>query len=167
MPQAAEPHWLTASEAAESLGITTRAFRAWQVEPVASIGTRRYFDGRTILENRLDALKQRRRRPEGTPAKLKAEADRLETELTRHRAEGQRLRNSEARGEFVTVDALTQAIAKACTAAAATLETLPGALKRSQPKIGAQELQHIRAAIIRRQNQAAGLTLQELGHWST
>ena len=167
MPQAAEPHWLTASEAAESLGITTRAFRAWQVETVASIGTRRYFDGRTILENRLDALKQRRRRPEGTASELKAEVERLETELTRHRAEGQRLRNSEARGELVTVQALTQAVAKACTAAAATLETLPGKLKRSQPKIGAQELQHIRAAIIRRQNQAAGLTLQELGHWST
>jgi len=166
MPQAAEPHWLTASEAAESLGITTRAFRAWQVEPVASIGTRRYFDGRTILENRLDALKQRRRRPEGTPAKLKAEADRLETELTRHRAEGQRLRNSEARGEFVTVDALTQAIAKGCTAASVALETLPGKIKRAQPRIGAQELHLIRAAIVRRQNQGAALTLADLQHWS-
>jgi len=167
MTQTPEPHWLTAAEAAESVGVTTRAFRAWHVEPVASIGTRRYYDGQRILENRVAALKHRRKRPEGSPAELKAEVERLETELTRHRAKGQRLRNSEARGELVTVQALTQAVAKACTAAAATLETLPGRLKRSQPKIGAQELNLIRAAIIRRQNQAAGLTLQELGHWST
>jgi len=166
MPQAPEPHWLTAAEAAESLGITGRAFRAWHVEPVASIGTRRYYDGRTILENRLDALKQRRRRPEGTPAELKAEVERLETELTRHRAEGQRLRNSEARGELVTVEALIQAIAKACTAASVALETLPGKIKRAQPTIRAQELHHIRAAIVRRQNEAAGLTLHDLNHWS-
>lgn len=166
MPQQPEPHWLTATEAAESLGITARAFRDWHVPPVATIGTRRYFDGRTILENRLAALKQRQRRPKGTPAELKAEADRLDTELTRHRAEGQRLRNAEARGELVKAESLAQAIANACAAAGAVLETLPGKIKRTRPEIGSQQLHSVRAVIVRRQNQAASLTLSDLDHWS-
>lgn len=166
MSQAPENHWLTAAQAAESCGVTARCFRQWGVEPVAVVGPRRYYDGRTILKNRTDALKQRRRRPEGTPAELKSELERLETELVWHRAEGQRLRNSERRGETVTVESLTRAVADACTACNAILESLPGTLKRARPDVSGQELHHIRAAIVRRQNAAASLTLQKLNYWS-
>ena len=165
MPQDPENHWLTATQAAESCEVTSRTFRNWGVRPVAVIGTRHYYDGQSILANRLDALKQRRR-PEGTPAELKAAVDRLETELTQHRAQGERLRNSERRGETTTVESLTAVIAEACSACSAGLEALPGAIKRAQPETSAQELHHIRGAIVRRQNQAAGITLQDLDHWS-
>ena len=157
MTQHTEPHWLTAGEAAESVGITPRAFRAWEVEPVATIGTRKYYDGRAILENRLAALKRKHRRPETTTAELKARVDELETSLTNARAEGQGLRNAELRGELVRLDALTQAIANAGTAANAALEALPGKIKRGAPEITGQELTEIRVIIARIQNQAADL----------
>lgn len=166
MSQDPENHWLAAAQAAESCQVTTRTFRNWGVRPVAVIGTRHYYDGQSILANRLDALKQRRRRPEGTPAELKAAVDRLETELTQHRAQGERLRNSERRREMTTIESLTAVTAEACSACSAGLEALPGAIKRAQPETSAQELHHIRAAIVHRQNEAADTTLQELNHWS-
>ena len=157
MTQDPEAHWLSAAEAAESVGITPRAFRDWQVSAVATIGNRKYFDGRAILENRLTALKRKHRRPETTTAELKACVDELETSLTNARAEGQGLRNAELRGELVRLDALTLAIANAATAANAALEALPGKIKRAAPEITGQELTEIRVIIARIQNQAADL----------
>jgi len=158
--------WFTTAEAAESLRITPRAFRAWEVEPVAEIGSQRYYDAEGIIANRIEAMKRRRRRPETTTAELKVRVDALETDLMRERAEAQRVRNAEARGELVTCDALSQAIAQACTRAAAALEPLPGKIKRRRPRLTSSALHSIQRIIARRRNQAAGLTLHDLNHWS-
>ena len=165
MAEPPKPTWLTQEQAAESCGVSVRTFRAWQVEPVGQIGTCRYYDGRAILENRL-AARKRRRRPKATPAELKARVDALETELMNERAEAQRLRNANRRGELVTTYALRQAIAQACTRSVAILDPLPGKIKRAAPALTNTEVHMIRRAIARRQNQAAELTLHDLGHWS-
>ena len=162
MKNEAQEHWLTAGEAAESLGITPRAFRAWEVESVATVGRNKYYTGAAILENRLDARKRKRRRPETTADELKARVDELETSLMNARAEGQGLRNAELRGELVHLDTLTQAIANAGTAANAALEALPGKVKRAAPEITGQELTEIRVIVARIQNQAAGLDTKNL-----
>ena len=162
MTQRPEPHLLTAGECAESLGITDRSFRSWCVEPTVIVGTRKYFDGRAILDNRTAALKRKRRRPESTTAQLKVHVDELETALTTARAEGQSLRNAELRQEMVHLDRLTQAIATGCTAANAALESLPGKVKRASPEVTGQELTELRVIIARVQNRAAGLDTKNL-----
>ena len=159
-------HLFTAAEAAESLGITPRAFRAWDVDPVAEHAGKRYYSAEAIIGNGIEAMQRRRRRPETTAAELKAAVDALETELTRQRTEAQRLRNAEARGELVSVQRLTDALATACTRAAAALEPLPGKIKRACPQVSASELHSVQVTIARRRNGAAGLTLQDLQHWS-
>lgn len=158
--------WFTASEAADSLGITARAFRAWEVEPVAEIGKRRFFDAASIIANRIEAMTRRRRRPETTVEELKVRVDALETNLMRERAETQRVRNAEARGELVTADRLTQAIATACTRCAAILEPLPGKIKRARPTLNSSVLHAVQKIIARRRNEAAELTLQDIDYWS-
>ena len=159
-----QDYWFTATEAAESLGISPRAFRAWEVESVATIGRNRYFTGAAILENRLAARKRKRRRPETTADELKARVDELETELMSARAENQALRNSELRGELVRLDTLTLAIANAGTAANAALEAVPGKVKRAAPEITGQELNEIRLVIATIQNRAAGLDVSILDY---
>lgn len=155
-------HLLTATEAAESLRITGRAFRLWQVEPVRIDGRHRYFDGRAILNNRMAALKRKRARPAGSAGELKTRIDQLETELTTARAEGQAMRNAELRGELVRIGNITQAIATACAGASAALETIPGKVKRLCPALSSQEINDVRAAVVRCQNEAAAVTL----NWS-
>lgn len=157
MKKQPDDHWLTAAEAAESLRITARAFRAWQVEPIAVIGRNKYYTGAAILENRMATLKRKRRRPETTTAELKSKVDELETALTNARAAGQALRNAELRGELVHLDALTEAVGNAGTASAAALEALPGRIKRSVPEINGAELLDLRRVIAKARNQAADL----------
>ena len=157
-----EAHWLSAGECAESLGITPRAFRAWSVEPVAIIGRNKYYTGAAILENRMAASRRKTRRPETTAAELKSKVSELETELTNARAEGQRLRNSAGRGELVQLDELTEAIGTAGSAAVASLESLPGRIKRHIPDINAHDLLEIRRIIANCQNEAAELDLKTI-----
>ena len=164
MTNEVEDYWFTAGEAAESLGIAPRSFRSWEVEAVATIGRNKYFTGAAILQNRLDARKRKRRRPETTADELKARVDELETELMSARAENQALRNSELRGELVRLDTLTFAIATASAGANAALESVPGKVKRAVPEITGGELNEIRLVIATIQNRAAGLNTSVLNY---
>lgn len=145
----------TAGEAAESLGITPRTFRRWNVEPTTTRAGKKLYSGAAILDNRIAAIRRQRRRPETTAAQLKSELSSLQAELDRARAAGQALANAAARGELVRVEDLQQTLASACSPAGARLDALAGQIKRHQNSLTFAEVHSIRVAVAAARNQAA------------
>ena len=149
------PEWLTQTEAAASAGVDARTFRAWSVEPAAVIGTRRYYTAAAVIENRIEAERQRRPRPANTAAELRRLVDDAEIELVRQQTARAELGNRERRRELVEVEALTDAIGAAAAAAGAVLDSLPGRIRRIVPRLSHSRTDQLRAAVAAAMNQIA------------
>ena len=67
--------------------------------------------------------------------------------LVRAQADHQELRNAERRREVADVDLLTHALSKSVAAVVATLDALPGNIKRSLPSLTASEIEVARREV--------------------
>jgi phage terminase Nu1 subunit (DNA packaging protein) len=79
--------------------------------------------------------------------------------LTRAQADREELRVRELRRELADVRLVSYAIANFGSQARAILETLPGKIKRLQPKLTASDIEQIKREIVKIQNAAADITI--------
>jgi phage terminase Nu1 subunit (DNA packaging protein) len=79
--------------------------------------------------------------------------------LTRAQADREELRVRELRRELADVRLVSYAIANFGSQARAILETLPGKIKRLQPKLTASDIEQVKREIVKIQNAAADITI--------
>ncbi|OLF82665.1 hypothetical protein AWH63_06580 [Marinobacter sp. C18] len=148
-----EPHWLNKSQMAKSLGISTTAFDKWGVQPVASIGREKYFDVRSVLDNRLNhqiAIQQ--------PEDLDYEPGTMDFErlrLTRAQADGQEIKNRIAEGKTAPIEIITLVLSKIAGEASGELDSLPLNIKRRHPELENQVIESIKRHCVKAQNAIA------------
>ena len=148
-----EPHWLNKSQMAKSLGISTTAFDKWGVQPVASIGRERYFDVRSVLNNRLDHQASTYQ-----PDDLEYEPGTMDFErlrLTRAQADGQEIKNEIAKGKTAPVEIITLVLSKIAGEASGELDSLPLNIKRRHPELENQVIEAIKRHVVKAQNAIA------------
>lgn len=154
-----ERHWLNKGEMAAALGISVQAFDKWGVKPVAQRHQfgEAFYAVRDVVDNRLE---WQRRKLESQAENIAADELILEQEkaklaLTREQAEGQRLKNAQMRRELAPVDMVVWALGSVASQVGSILGTLPSKIKRSQPKLGADEIRLIKTEIVKAQNACA------------
>jgi len=79
--------------------------------------------------------------------------------LTKAQADYQEIRNREARGELARVELIAFALANFGSQCAAILETLPGKIKRLVPSLSSEDVNEVRAEIVKAQNAAARIEI--------
>lgn len=145
-----EPHWLNKSQMAKSLGISTTAFDKWGVQPVASIGREKYFDVRSVLDNRL--LHQTSTQQ---PDDIEYEPGSMEFErlrLTRAQADGQEIKNELARAKTAPVEIIALVLSRIAGEASGELDSLPLNIKRRHPELNNQIIEAIKRHCVKAQN---------------
>ena len=154
-----ERHWLNKSEMATALGISVQAFDKWGVKPVAQRHRfgEAFYSVRDVLNNRLEWERKKNEQPpqDIDAADLLLEQEKAKLALTREQAEGQRLKNAQMRRELAPVDMVVWALGSVASQVGSILGTLPAKLKRSQPKLGADEIRLIKTEIVKAQNACA------------
>lgn len=148
------PPELTQMQAAALLGVSVRQFQAYQIEPAARRGRYAYY----ALPALVAYAEERARRkgyeaglrdgkvPENA-AELQAAQQAAELRLTEERAEYQRLKNAEQRRELAPVEMLTWALSDLASQIVPILNSIPGDIKRRNPRTTNAELHLMREAI--------------------
>ena len=85
--------------------------------------------------------------------------EQAELALKQEQAETQRLKNEQTRRETARVDLLTFALGKVCAQIVATLDALPGHLKRSLPSLTASEIEIARREVAQCLNAVAEIDI--------
>jgi len=162
-----EPGWLNKKQMAKQLKISVQAFDKWEVQPVArrhKYGEAFYSVGDVMEFVDKRAREQERRKLEKllpTDAdgldvgQIFIEKEKAELTWTRERAEGQRLKNAQMRRELAPVEMVVWALGSVAGQVTAILGTLPAKLKRSQPKLSADEINIVKSEIVKAQNACA------------
>lgn len=134
---------------AASIGISVQAFVKWGVEPHAKIGRHTFYRVDDVLRNRLahQAAKLQKDQSPVTDAELMRARDQAELELTRERAEFQRLKNAELRRELAPVEMLTWALSDLASQIVPIINTIPNEIRRRNTKITNTELYTMREVI--------------------
>jgi len=148
-----EPHWLNKSQMAKSLGISVQAFDKWGVQPVASIGRDRFFDVRSVLDNRL-AHQAESLQPE-IESLEEGSMDYERLRLTRAQADGQEIKNEIARGKTAPVEIISLVLSRIAGEASGELDSLPLNIKRRHPDLNNQILESIKRHVVKAQNAIA------------
>lgn len=154
-----ERHWLNKGEMAAACGVSVQAFDRWGVQPTARRHSQgeAFFSVSDVLKNRLEH--QRIKLEQSQPPADYLDAERAQAaadlDLTRERAEGQRLKNAQLRRELAPVAMVQWSIARTMAEIAAGLESIPGKIKRAFPKMTSNELQIVKREIVKVQNTAA------------
>lgn len=138
-----EKHWLTQVQMAESLGITVNAFARWKVQPVARIGKHVYYDARSVIENRLSHA-------DGNgPLHGDMEAERLR--LTRAQADGQEIKNDNARVKTAEAEIISLVLSTVSGEASEILNVLPLDIRRRHPQLSNPVLESIKRHVAKSQ----------------
>lgn len=148
------------TDAADFCQVSIQVFQRRGIEPAGRSGRNTYYDLRRLKawekdrERKLAFEEGQRSRPASIENMLE-ETGLAELEWTRERAEGQRLKNAAMRRELAPVDMVTWAIGSIAGQVSAILGTLPTKIKRSMPKLGADEIRIIKSEIVKAQNACA------------
>lgn len=150
--------WYKQNEAAKLFGVTLDTFRRYCIDHEITgekVGRVMRYELPVLLElkGRIENKRGYRRglaeKPEQhlDATELLIEKERAELLLTQERAETQRLKNAETNRQLARVDLLTYALGKMCAQVVATLDALPGKLKRSLPALTASEIEIARREV--------------------
>ncbi len=147
---------VNATEAAKLCRVSAAMFSRYEIQQHSKAGRQVFYRVDDILDFIEDRSKKKAYQ-EGFRDGKKAIPDdvsdvtlrreQAELALKEEQAETQRLKNEQTRRETARVDLLTFALAKACAQAVATLDALPGNLKRSLPSLGASEIEIARREV--------------------
>ncbi len=159
--QKKEPYWLNRTQMAKSLGISGSAFDRWDVEPVARIGREKYFDVRSVLDNRLEHKAEQLQPVDSEYEEGTMDFERLR--LTRAQADGQEIKNEVARGKTAPVEIITLVLSRIAGEASGELDSLPLNIKRRHPELENQVIESIRRHCVKAQN-AIARTGESLDH---
>lgn len=148
------PPELTQMQAARLLGVSVRAFQAYQIEPAARRGRHVYYALPALLAYAVERARRNGykdglrdgKAPENAAELIDAK-ERAELRLTEERAEYQRLRNAELRRELAPVETLTWALSDLASQIVPIISSIPGDIKRRNPKITNSELHVMREVI--------------------
>lgn len=153
-PDAVPDYWLNKRQVCDSLGITATAFDKWKVEPVARRGNRAYYDLRTILDNRREALlaQQALQVPDDPDA---PDPIREQAGLNREKRIAQALKNQVTRGELIPASVAGALFGRIAAEIGAVFDALPANIKRKVPSLTATDLEFIKQEAVRAQNAAA------------
>ena len=165
------PAELNQMQAAKLLGVSVRQFQTYGIEPAARRGRQVFY---TIADLVAFAAERAHRRgyelglreaktPENA-AELLAAKDLAELKLTQERAEYQRLKNAELRRELVPVALLTWALSDLAAQLVPIVNSIPGDIKRRNPKISHGELHLMREVIAGALNLCAEVKLDLEGY---
>ena len=144
--------YLTRNQAAAVLGVKTRQLQRYASadDPLVPAvpgghGKATLYDpgevGQWLIRRELERLQ----RAAGTSDPIDYHQERAR--LTKAQADAVELKNSERRREVASVDLLTYALGKMCAQVVATLDALPGKLKRSLPALTASEIEIARREV--------------------
>lgn len=148
-----EPHWLNQLQAARSLDISTRAFVAWNVKPVARVGRQAFYTMRDILDNRLEHQSENLK-----AAYDSTDGDGLEHErlrLTRAQADNMEIKNSIAKGKTAPIEIIQVVLSRVAGEIAGELDSVPLNIRRKHPDLQNQIIEDIKRHCVKGQNAIA------------
>lgn len=158
------PDWINQTEAADRCGVSITMFQRYGLEPVARRGRSTWYTKGQVLE----WIEQRGHRKgyelglrdgkQSLPddaAQIMVGQEKARLDLTREQAEGQRLKNAQMRRELAPVEMITFALGSLASQVSSILGTLPAKIKRSMPKLSAEEIRLIKTEIVKAQNACA------------
>lgn len=155
-----KPGWLKKKEMAASLDISLTAFEKWNVEPVAVIGSSRYFTVGDVLENRLDHQQKKHEKQQPNNSDTDSEDYfRERTRLTMAQAEGQEIKNKVSKRELAPYLLLELCLSKVSEEIGAILDALVPKIKIKAPHLKVIELENIKREIIKAKNTASRVQL--------
>ncbi|MCH1926877.1 terminase small subunit [Shewanella sp. C32] len=155
-PQEHEPVLLNKTDLCRSLNISTQAFDKWGVPHAKKVGRQVFYSVADVVANRVGNERSKAALPEDEdPNKPNLEWERYR--LTKAQADGQELKNEKDRKEVVEVAFCTYVLNKIAVQIGPILDQAPLNVKRHHPEIEEQQLETMRAEIIKAQNIASKL----------
>lgn len=82
-----QPGWLNKKDMAASLHVSVQAFDKWGVSPVEKIGREAFFDMRSVLENRMNAMSRKQQPSPSEPEESVDESEWLKERVRLTRAQ--------------------------------------------------------------------------------
>ena len=157
---------ITRKQAARLLGCTERTLSrhmARESDPLrptqsGGAGKPTLFDPRTVADWWLRQELARLQQEAGHDDAIDYHHERAR--LTKAQADGQELKNREARGEVARVELISFALANVGGQISAILETLPSRIKRLEPRLTSSDLEAIRGEIVKCQNACADIKIE-------
>ncbi|WP_299947754.1 terminase small subunit [uncultured Microbulbifer sp.] len=151
-------YWLNKRQVCDSLGITATAFDKWKVAPVARVGNCNYYDLRSLVDNRIEAVLRRQQLEHPAPSSgEKLDPVQEHARLAKEKADDQALKNAKGRAEQIPAEAAALIFGRVAAEMAAILDSLEANIKRRVPSLTATELGFIKAERVRLQNLAASV----------
>lgn len=154
-PQEHEPVLLNKTDLCRSLNISTQAFDKWGVPHAKKVGRQVFYAMADVVANRVANERSKNAVPDDDPEKPNIDFERYR--LTKAQADGQELKNEKDKKEVVEVGFCTYVLNKIAVQIGPILDQAPLNVKRHHPEIEEQQLETLRAEIIKAQNIASKL----------
>ena len=158
--QKVQSYWLNRGQMAKSHGISVQAFDNWEVEPVAKIGRQKFFLAGDVTANRVRhkiTMMEKNRPAEIADGDIDYDLERAR--LTKEQADGQELKNAQARRELAPIDLIEWTLGRFAAQVCPLLEAIPQKVKRRVPSLKSAEVEIIKREIIKAQNMASKITV--------
>lgn len=154
-----QPGWLNKKDMAASLHVSVQAFDKWGVSPVEKIGREAFFDMRSVLENRMNAMNRKQQPSTSESEESVDESEWLKerVRLTRAQADNMEQKNAIQQRDVVACEFATFVLSRIASAIASKLDTVPLSMRRKFPDLENRHIEHLTRDLVAARNAAARL----------